>query len=68
MNAPSLDVILTAIKGFEPKWIEIILFSVILAHKSPELVKQLFAGIKGIIIALRNPPRAKIHKQQNESL
>jgi hypothetical protein len=43
--------------NFEPRWVLAILVSMILAYKSPQLVKELFAGVRGLLKARTRTPR-----------
>jgi hypothetical protein len=36
---------------FEPGWVLAILVAMILAYRSPQLVKELFAGVRGLMNA-----------------
>jgi hypothetical protein len=35
--------------NFQPGWVLAILVCVILAYRSPQLVKELFAGVRGLL-------------------
>jgi hypothetical protein len=37
------------LSNFEPGWVLAILVAMILAHRSPQLVRELFAGVRGLL-------------------
>jgi hypothetical protein len=44
---------------FQPGWMLAIIVAAILAYRSPQLVKELFAGTRGLLIIWRQSGRSK---------
>lgn len=40
-----------------PQWVFVLVMGVILGLRAPQLIRELFAGIQGVIRAIRQPPR-----------
>jgi hypothetical protein len=44
----------------EPRWALAFMVSAMLCYRSPQLVRELFAGLRGLIVALKHTRRRKL--------
>jgi hypothetical protein len=55
MSPEAADKFFEMLKALQPGWIFAIIVGSILAYRSPQILKELFAGVRGI----SNGPRSK---------
>ena len=54
MNQDALVEFFKLLGRFEPFWVAVIIATAILAYKAPQLIKELFAGIRGLFLVRRD--------------
>jgi hypothetical protein len=66
MSQESIPELVKSIIALGPTWAAILLAVGILCWRSDKIVKELFAGVKGILLAIRQTEKPKITDKKNK--
>jgi hypothetical protein len=58
MNGEAMAEFFKFLSNFEPRWVLILLVAGILSWPAPRIIKELFAGVRGLLVALKQNRKA----------
>jgi hypothetical protein len=59
MNGEALSEFAKLLGNFQPGWVLAILVTTILAYRAPQILKEFFVGVRGLLITRRHDTKRK---------